>query len=88
MRVEEKEVCESASPACRSAERLAWRSEGGETQAVANSVVADWQDAFDSVRVTGSSAARRPSAAVSQLSLAVTPRLLSRRTVAYISASN
>lgn len=36
-------VCVSASPACRSAVRLAWRSEGGKTQTVANSVVADWQ---------------------------------------------
>ena len=38
--------CVSASPACRSAERVAWRSEGGKTQTVANSVVADWQKVF------------------------------------------
>ncbi|KAJ0000204.1 hypothetical protein NQD34_012046 [Periophthalmus magnuspinnatus] len=31
---------------CRSAERLAWRSEGGKTHTVANSVVADWQKVF------------------------------------------
>jgi len=51
----EKSVCESASPGCRSAERLAWKSEGGKTQTVANSVVADWQKVFESVWLTGSS---------------------------------
>ena len=50
-------VCESASPACRSAERLAWRSEGGETQAVANSEVADWQKVCERVWLTSSSVA-------------------------------
>lgn len=39
--------CVSASSACRSAVRLAWRSEGGTTQTVANSVVADWQKKVD-----------------------------------------
>lgn len=34
-------------------------------------MVADWQDAFESVRVTGSSAARRSSAAVSSHSLSL-----------------
>lgn len=51
----EMSVCESASPACRSAERLAWRSEGGKTQTVANSVVADWQKVSECVRLTSSS---------------------------------
>lgn len=48
------EECVSASPACRSAERLAWRSEGGKTQTVANSVVADWQKVFMCICGVGS----------------------------------
>lgn len=48
MGVEQKKcVCEFA---CRSAERLARRREGGETtQTVANSAVADWQKELECV---------------------------------------